>query len=342
MNLTRNTSFTYKIHTQSPIGGRKWEGTRRLAKYAGRRIAGAGANTKVKPKDKEESGIKADIPESVFEEALKAIERIHTESRAGGKVAAKPPVTAQKRPASQASDIDEIMNLLGNVDEVATPIEEEKPEPKPPQEMDSDLQVLSNLLEEEYNLEKEADFFKSVLFEDLQGDKKTIDESVLKEKEGQIKELMDRLSDLKKEFDKFKQRITKEAETAKRFSNESLIKKLLPILDNFERAIEHADSTEEKAAMIQGVQLIYKQLSDTLMKVGLSRVDAKGREFDPNLHDAITTVETSEVSPNIVISEYLKGYLLHERLIRPARVVVSVRPNGTSAQSSEEEKRTGV
>jgi molecular chaperone GrpE len=77
-------------------------------------------------------------------------------------------------------------------------------------------------------------------------------------------------------------------------------------------------------------------------EVGLSRVDAKGREFDPNLHDAITAWETAEVAPNIVISEYLKGYILHDRLIRPARVVVSVRPNGTSAQGAGEEKRTGV
>jgi len=296
----------------------------------------------VKPKDKEESGIKADIPESVFEEALRAIERIHTESRAGAKVAPKPPTTGQKKPLPQANDLDEIMNLLGEAAPIPEPVEEVKPAAPPPQEMDSDLQVLSNLLEEEYNLEKEADFFKSVLFDDLQSDKQSIDENVLKEKEGQIQELLDRLSNLKKEFDKFKQRITKEAETAKRFSNEALIKKILPILDNFERAIEHADSTEEKAAMIQGVQLIYKQLCDTLMKVGLSRVDAKGREFDPNLHDAITAVETAEVAPNIVISEYLKGYILHDRLIRPARVVVSVRPNGTSAQGAGEEKRTGV
>lgn len=296
----------------------------------------------MKPKDKEESGIKADIPESVFEEALRAIERIHTESRAGAKVAPKPPTTGQKKPLPQANDLDEIMNLLGEAAPIPEPVEEVKPAAPPPQEMDSDLQVLSNLLEEEYNLEKEADFFKSVLFDDLQSDKQSIDENVLKEKEGQIQELLDRLSNLKKEFDKFKQRITKEAETAKRFSNEALIKKILPILDNFERAIEHADSTEEKAAMIQGVQLIYKQLCDTLMKVGLSRVDAKGREFDPNLHDAITAVETAEVAPNIVISEYLKGYILHDRLIRPARVVVSVRPNGTSAQGAGEEKRTGV
>jgi len=296
----------------------------------------------VKPKDKEESGIKADIPESVFEEALRAIERIHTESRAGAKVAPKPPTTGQKKPLPQANDLDEIMNLLGEAAPIPEPVEEVKPAAPPPQEMDSDLQVLSNLLEEEYNLEKEADFFKSVLFDDLQSDKQSIDENVLKEKEGQIQELLDRVSNLKKEFDKFKQRITKEAETAKRFSNEALIKKILPILDNFERAIEHADSTEEKAAMIQGVQLIYKQLCDTLMKVGLSRVDAKGREFDPNLHDAITAVETAEVAPNIVISEYLKGYILHDRLIRPARVVVSVRPNGTSAQGAGEEKRTGV
>jgi molecular chaperone GrpE (heat shock protein) len=117
------------------------------------------------------------------------------------------------------------MNLLGEAAPIPEPVEEVKPAAPPPQEMDSDLQVLSNLLEEDYNLEKEADFFKSVLFDDLQSDKQSIDENVLKEKEGQIQELLDRLSNLKKEFDKFKQRITKEAETAKRFSNEASSRK---------------------------------------------------------------------------------------------------------------------
>jgi molecular chaperone GrpE len=276
-----------------------------------------GALCAVKPDDKEDNTVTADIPESVFEEALRAVEKIQAETRAAG----GPRHTAADKPG----DLSELMELLGGHDEKAAPAGPVQPTPSNA-ELESDLQMLSKLLEEEYNLEKEADFFKSVLFTDLQSPEKPIDESIVKQKEGQIQELMNRLTNLQAEFEKFRQRLTKEAEAAKRFGNETLILNLLPILDNLERAIAHADSSEDKKAMVQGVRLIYKQLLDGLVNFGVKLIEAKGRTFDPNYHDAITTIETTEVAANLVVSEYQKGYLLFDRLIRPARVVVSRMP----------------
>jgi molecular chaperone GrpE len=302
----------------------------------------------------DEHNVTADIPESVFEEALRAVEKIQAEARRGPaeKQAASPKPTRAKPapPSSGDDDLADLLTLLeqgGDLpsDNEITIEEDEPPVPDEPtrphkapekgpdgKNLESDLQILSKLLEKEYDLEREADFFRSVLWEDLKSPEKPIDESILKEKEGQIQELMANLRNLQTEFEKFRSRLAKEAETAKRFSNEALILKLLPILDNLERAIEHADATEDKAAMVQGVQMILKQLMRSLEGAGLEPLEAKGKKFDPNFHEALTAVQTTEVPPNLVISEFQKGYRLFDRLIRPSRVVVSTEPESNAAE----------
>lgn len=297
----------------------------------------------MKPDEKENNAFTADIPESVFEEALKAVEKIQAEVRSGSSEPA-PAVTRGKNPpktAAATKQLNDIMQLLGTEDAAKPNASPTRPAAAPDVDLESDLQMLSNLLEEEYNLEKEAEFFKSVLFDDLQGNKNKIDETLLKEKESQIQILMDRLSKLQTEFEKFRQRLTKEAEITKRFSNEALILKILPILDNLERAIEHADTVDKNSAMIQGVRLVYKQLLDALLSAGMQPIDAVGHEFDPNFHEAITTVETAEMPPNIVITEYQKGYILFDRLIRPTRVVVSMRLNNGGNGAAPSAPATG-
>ncbi|HPQ71217.1 MAG TPA: nucleotide exchange factor GrpE [bacterium] len=287
------------------------------------------------PDDKKGNGIVADIPESVFEEALKAVENIQAQAQQKRK-------QPQAKPVEKTTDIEiveedsEIIDLMEILDDGEA---EKKPVAKKPEKaesIDNDLAVLSKLLEDEYNLEKEADFFKNVLFDSMQesADKK-IDESLLKEKEGQIQEMAERLTNLRTEFEKFRQRLTKEAEQAKRFSNESLILQLLPILDNLERAIEHAEHSEDKNAMIQGVRLIHKQLLDTFVNVGVKALEAKGKQFDPAYHEAMVMLDTQEVPPNVVISEYQRGYLLFDRLLRPSKVVVSKNPNGVPGSEGE-------
>ena len=292
----------------------------------------------MKPDEKDDNTVTTDIPESVFEEALRAVEKIQAQSRKGKKD--KPAEGASGEPRTESRELLDLMEIL-ETDEAPAPA---KARPRERSDApDSDLSVLTHLLEEEYNLEKEADFFKNVLYDAIKNENK-VNENLLKEKEGQIQQLVERLTKIQAEFEKFRQRLEREAEAAKLFSNESLILQILPILDNFERAIEHAEKSDDKTAMIQGVRLIHKQLNDTLRAMGVTPIEAKGRTFDPAVHDASVTIETTEVAPNLVVSEYLRGYLLHGRLLRPTKVVVSRRPgqkepenDSTSAAKAENE-----
>jgi molecular chaperone GrpE len=262
---------------------------------------------KTDPKE-DENTVDAGIPSSAFEEALLAVEKIRSEARAAAKAAPPTPVVA---PAVAAP--------------AATPAPREKVERTP--DLEAELATLSRILEKEISVEKDAGAFKSAAGKAASAPETKVDDAALKEKEQQIEELTKRVNSIQEETEKFRSRVTKEAESVKRFGNENLLLKLLPILDNLERAIEHADSTEEKAAMVQGVRLVHKQLGAALVAAGLTPIEAKGQVFDPNFHEALATVETDEVGPNVVISEYLKGYKLFDRLLRPARVVVSQRAN---------------
>ena len=283
----------------------------------------------MKPEEKDDDTITADIPESVFEEALRAVEKIQAQTRKSkkGKESAE---GAPAEPVSDAQDLLDLMEIL-EAETAPTPTPPAKPKAKEKAEgNENDLSVLTRLLEEEYNLEKEADFFKNVLFDAIKGESK-VNEELLKEKEGQIQELVERLRKIQAEFEKFRQRLERETETAKRFSNEALMLQILPILDNLERAIEHGEKSDDKHAMVQGVRLIHKQLIDTLKGSGVTPIDAKGKAFDPAFHDAMVAIETTEIPPSLVVSEYQRGYLLHDRLLRPAKVVVSKRPDSAPA-----------
>jgi molecular chaperone GrpE len=114
----------------------------------------------------------------------------------------------------------------------------------------------------------------------------------------------------------------KEKADLMRFGNESLLKSILPILDNLERAIDHGKDLKESASLLEGVELTLKQFLDTLERFGVKPVPAMGEVFDPEKHEAISYQE-SDQEPHRVISEVLKGYLFHERLLRPAKVIVS-------------------
>jgi molecular chaperone GrpE len=120
-----------------------------------------------------------------------------------------------------------------------------------------------------------------------------------------------------------KKRFSKEKTDLTKFSNESLIKNLIPVLDNLEKAIAHASEDCSLTTLVEGVELTLKGFKDALERQGLGEVNAVGEPFDPNFHEAARQQESSEVPPGTVIEEYQKGYLLNDRLIRPAMVVVS-------------------
>jgi len=125
------------------------------------------------------------------------------------------------------------------------------------------------------------------------------------------------------ELDNYKKRTAKERISLVKYAAQSLIQELLSILDNFERAIESASESRDFDSFLEGVELIFGQMYDALERKGVSKIEALGKTFDPNIHEAIAQVATEECPENTVIEELQKGYMLHDRAIRPSRVAVS-------------------
>ena len=128
------------------------------------------------------------------------------------------------------------------------------------------------------------------------------------------------------DLENYRKRVQKEKEEILKYGNESFILEILPALDNLERAISHADD-EAPSAVIEGVKLTSSMLLSTLKKFGVTPLETPaGTPFDPAFHQAMGQVESADQVPNTVVSEFQKGYLLNDRLIRPAMVTVAVAP----------------
>ena len=130
------------------------------------------------------------------------------------------------------------------------------------------------------------------------------------------------------DFENFKKRATREKQDAIKFANESLLQKLVPVLDNFDMALSATQAAQGDAAqsLQTGINMIYQQLKNTLAEAGLEEVDATGKLFDPNLHEAVSQKESADVPEGTVVQQLRKGYKLRERLLRPASVVVAKKP----------------
>ena len=156
----------------------------------------------------------------------------------------------------------------------------------------------------------------------------------LRVKEEEAKNNYERFIRQTAEVENFKKRALRDKEDAIRYANETLVKELLPVIDNLERAIAHAKGSGNGASLTEGVEMILKGLFDALGKYGVSQISAMGQPFDPQLHEAMAQVETDAGEPNTVLEEHQKGYLLKDRLLRPALVTVakSPQPNGKKNQ----------
>ncbi len=142
------------------------------------------------------------------------------------------------------------------------------------------------------------------------------------------------------ELDNFRKRIMKEVEDNRKFANEELIKALIPVIDNLDRALSHGEDDQNSGAILEGVKMVQKQLMDTLVKYGVQEVAALGEPFDPNFHQALMQVKTNAAPPNTVVSEISKGYLLNGRLIRPSMVGVSVKDEDGMSKEPEASKES--
>ena len=147
-------------------------------------------------------------------------------------------------------------------------------------------------------------------------------------------ERQDQLLRLGAEFENYKKRVQKEKSDLIKFGNEGLLKAVLPILDNLERAIDHGKKMNETGPLLQGVEIILRQFLTFLESFGVKPVAALGEPFDPEKHEAVSQAE-SDQEPDRVISEMVKGYLFHGRLLRPAKVLVSKARPEKKAETKE-------
>jgi len=134
-----------------------------------------------------------------------------------------------------------------------------------------------------------------------------------------------------------RKRHQRDREEAIRFANDRLLREMIPVLDNLERAVGHAEQgDDEKQGLLEGVNMTINQFRKVLEDFGVKPIIALGEDFDPNLHQAMGQVESADQAPNTVISEFQKGYLLNDRLLRPSMVMVAKAPAGTTEDQDTE------
>ena len=125
------------------------------------------------------------------------------------------------------------------------------------------------------------------------------------------------------DYENSKKRAEREKAEFFKYAVEGVIKDIIPVVDNIERGIESAKASKDFDSLNEGIQLIHKQLDELLKKRGVTVIQAQGEPFDPNLHEAVMHIESDDVPENAVIEEFQRGYLLHDRVIRPSMVSVS-------------------
>ncbi|MFJ5564394.1 nucleotide exchange factor GrpE [Lysinibacillus xylanilyticus] len=148
--------------------------------------------------------------------------------------------------------------------------------------------------------------------------------------EAKLAELQAKLDDeesrhlrLRADFDNMRRRNQLDREAAEKFRAQSLLSDLLPVIDNFERALQVEASSEETASIVKGIEMVYRSLIEATEKEGLQVIKAEGEQFDPNVHQAVMQEQDSEKETGIVLRELQKGFMLKERVLRPTMVSVN-------------------
>jgi molecular chaperone GrpE len=149
--------------------------------------------------------------------------------------------------------------------------------------------------------------------------------AVIEQERDEFRSLLQRT---RADFENYQKRTQRELAQERRYWHAALALDLLPILDNFERAVAAAKQAGETGPLVQGVAMVQSQVLDALKRHGITRIEAQGQPFDPNLHQAVMQQPSAEQPPNTVLQVLEQGFLIHDRVLRPARVVVSVAPQG--------------
>lgn len=136
-------------------------------------------------------------------------------------------------------------------------------------------------------------------------------------------EAQNRLLRLQADYDNFRRRTQKEREADRKYKSQSLVEELIPVMDNFERALQVEVDGESSQKFVEGIKMVYQQFHSALEKEGVEEIPSQGEEFDPHLHQAVMQVEDENFDSNVVVEELQKGYRLNDRVIRPAMVKVN-------------------
>lgn len=154
--------------------------------------------------------------------------------------------------------------------------------------------------------------------------------------EAEIARLKERLLRTAADFDNFRKRTRRDIADAERRVQENLINVLVQPFDNLERATQHADSAQDVKALAEGLKMVLRQFEDALSTVGIQRISALGKPFDPSEHEAVQHIQTNDVPPGAVAQELRAGYRWQDRLIRPALVVVAKAPAPAAAAADSD------
>jgi molecular chaperone GrpE len=138
-----------------------------------------------------------------------------------------------------------------------------------------------------------------------------------------LEEADNRYLRLQADFDNFRRRTRLDIEAGEKYKAQKLVTELLPALDNFERALQIEADNEQSRTLLQGMEMVYRSLVEALKKEGVEPIEAVGKEFDPNFHQAVMQGEDENFGSNIVSAEFQKGYMLKDRVIRPSMVQVN-------------------
>ena len=162
-------------------------------------------------------------------------------------------------------------------------------------------------------------------------------EAKLETKEKEAVETYDRLLRVSAEFDNYKKRSTREMSEYRKFANQSLIKEMLSVVDNLELAMNSTNGHKAiDKDLLQGLEMTHKEILKVFEKFNVKPIDAKGQPFDPTFHEAVMQEETNDSPKNTVINELQKGYIIHDRLLRPSMVVVAKPKENKDSEKTQE------
>ena len=183
--------------------------------------------------------------------------------------------------------------------------------------------------EEDMKQEEKIEKTSEELEEENPQEEKIEENSAIKVKdlENKLEDTQQRILRLQADFDNYKKRVAKEKENLWNYASEEIVKALLPVIDNFERALsslEEKGGDKDNVGYIQGVQMVYNQFIEVLKKEGLEEISALGEPFDPNIHHAVAQESKDDCEDNSIIEVYQKGYKIKDKVIRPSMVKVCI------------------